>query len=251
MKSTKILFTPVKNERTFEKVSSRIKHLIFDGVLNPGDRLPSEIDLAQQFSVSRQTVREALRLLELSGFITTQKGGSGGPLIKDTILNTISDLYRDAFRMEKISVEELTLVRCDIEKIVLCHAIAKADEADIEALRHNIDQAKKRIEQNDPAIDEHIEFHNLLAKASKNHVLVIISGSLAAAVRDMLTRITLQEGAPEHEASFDENLVKSKNSVHYHEKILEAIVAKKKKEACLLLEEHLNEVGGRLRSFMG
>ena len=75
------LFQPIKNERTFEKVSTRIKRLIFDGVLKPGDRLPSEMELAHQFDVGRQTIREALRILELSGFITVQKGGSGGPLI--------------------------------------------------------------------------------------------------------------------------------------------------------------------------
>jgi len=189
MKPSKNLFTPVRNERTFEKVSSRIKGLIFDGVLKPGDRLPSENELAQQFNVSRQTVREALRILELSGFITTQKGGSGGPLIKDTILNTISDLYRDAFRMEKISIEELTLVRFEIERVVLEHATDKADESDIEALQHNIARAKEKIEDNETAIDEHIEFHNLLAKASKNHVFVVVSGSLAAAVRDVLKRL--------------------------------------------------------------
>ncbi|MFH1123905.1 MAG: GntR family transcriptional regulator, partial [Pseudomonadota bacterium] len=137
MNRQKALFTPFKNERTFEKVSSRIKGLIFDGVLRSGDRLPSENELAHQFSVGRQTVREALRILELSGFITTQKGGSGGPLIKNTILNTISDLYLDAFRMEKISIQELTLVRCEIEKVVLSHAIDKADESDIEALKQN------------------------------------------------------------------------------------------------------------------
>ncbi|MBW1769425.1 MAG: winged helix-turn-helix transcriptional regulator [Deltaproteobacteria bacterium] len=56
------LFKPIKNERTFEKVSRRIKRLIFDGVLKPGDRLPSETELAHQFDVSRQTIREGLRI---------------------------------------------------------------------------------------------------------------------------------------------------------------------------------------------
>ena len=85
MNVKKELFSPIKSKRTFEEVSGKIKTLIFDGVLKPGDRLPSEIELARQFMVSRQTIREALRILELSGFIKVQKGGSGGPLIKDTI----------------------------------------------------------------------------------------------------------------------------------------------------------------------
>lgn len=248
MRQGKALFTPLKNERSFEKVSSRIKGLIFDGVLSPGDKLPSENELAQQFSVSRQTVREALRILELSGFITTQKGGSGGPLIKDTILNTISNLYLDAFRMEKISIRELTLVRCEIEKLVLSHAIDKADESDIAALKQNILLARGKIEDNATAIDEHIEFHNLLARASKNHVFVIVAGSLTAAVREMMTRIVPK--APDDTVRYDEQLINSKHSVRYHEKILEAILKKDKEGACQVLEEHLTELEQRVRSFM-
>ena len=153
--------------------------------------------------------------------------------------------------MEKISIGELTLVRFEIERVVLDHAIDKADESDIEVLRHNIFRAKEKIQDNETAIDEHIEFHNLLAKASKNHVFVIVSGSLAAAVRDILTRITLEAEAADHAVRHDEHLINSKNSVHYHEKILEAMLDKKKERATLLLKEHLSEVEGRLRSFMG
>jgi len=60
----KTVFTPLKNPRTFEEVSNRIKKLIFDGVFKPGDKLPPEIEIAQQFNVGRQSIREALRILE-------------------------------------------------------------------------------------------------------------------------------------------------------------------------------------------
>ena len=105
MEMQKNLFEPIKSERTFEKVSKKIKQLIFDGVLKPGDRLPSELDLAQQFGVSRQTIREALRILELSGFITIQKGGAGGPLIKDTVLHSLNGMFLDAFQLEKVTLD--------------------------------------------------------------------------------------------------------------------------------------------------
>ena len=75
MNNQKELFTPIKRMRTFEEVSSKIKEQIFEGAIKPGDKLPSETQLAGQFKVGRQTIREALRLLERSGFITIQKGG--------------------------------------------------------------------------------------------------------------------------------------------------------------------------------
>ena len=93
--SSKIIFTPIKSKRTFEEISFEIKRLIFKGILKPNDKLPSEIELARQFNVGRQTIREALRLLELSGFISIQKGSTGGPIIEDTIFNTISNSFLD------------------------------------------------------------------------------------------------------------------------------------------------------------
>jgi GntR family transcriptional repressor for pyruvate dehydrogenase complex len=249
MNVKKELFSPIKSKRTFEEVSGKIKTLIFDGVLKPGDRLPSEIELARQFMVSRQTIREALRILELSGFIKVQKGGSGGPLIKDTILNTINNLFLDAFRLEKITTAELTFARIEIEKLVLYHVIDNAGASDIQALQQNIQKAKLKIESNAISTDENIEFHNLLAKATKNPVFEIVVGSIEAVVRDLLTRL-----APDIEASGDstgdEGRLKSENAVSDHEDILNAILNKDREKACRLLEEHLREVGKRLQSLM-
>ena len=166
----KAVFTPIKGSRTFEEVSNQIKKLIFDGVFKPGDKLLPETELAQQFNVGRQSVREALRILELSGFITIQKGGGGGAIIKDTISNKISNLFLDAFQLEKITIEELTVARFEIEKTVLKYAIENADEADIKRLQENVRDALEKIEANINVIDENIQFHNLLARASKNHL---------------------------------------------------------------------------------
>ena len=145
---TKAVFTPIKGSRTFEEVSDQIKKLIFDGVFKPGDKLLPEIELAQQFNVGRQSIREALRILELSGFITIQKGGGGGAVIRDTISSTISRLFLDAFQLEKITIEELTVARFEIEKTVLKYAIANADEADLKRLQENVDDACKKVDAN-------------------------------------------------------------------------------------------------------
>ena len=230
-----VLFNPVKGSRTFEKVSFEIKKLVIQGVLIPGDKLPPETELAHQFNVGRQTIREALRILELSGFISIQKGFGGGPFIKDTILNRISALFLDAFQMEKVSIEELTVARFKIEKIVLNDAIDFADEQDIQALQKNIEKARKKIERKLMATDENIEFHNLLAKASKNHVFVIVAGSILALLEDLLCRLT-------------PNLQGSKKALNFHEDILKAIIAKDRVAAIEYLEKHLMKVQHHLKS---
>lgn len=234
-KIRKNFFTPIESRRTFEAVSDKIKGLIFDGTLKVGDRLPSETDLANQFKVGRQTIREALRLLELSGFIAIKKGGEGGPTISDTILNTISDLLLDAIKMRTISVDELTTARLEIEKMMLEYVIENADDSDLRALQENIRKAKEKVRSNTLAIDDNIQFHKMLAKASKNRLFVIIIESVMAVVADFLSRLK-------------PDLKKSSQVVESHEKLLDAIKSRRKTEAIILLERHLVEVKNRIET---
>jgi len=243
----KTVFTPIKSPRTFEEVSNQIKKLIFDGVFKPGDKLPSEIEIAQQFNVGRQSIREAMRILELSGFITIQKGGGGGAIIKDTISSTISELFLDAFQMEKITIEELTIARFEIEKIVLKYAIENADESDIESLQKNIRETREKIENNILAVDENIRFHKLLAKASKNHLFVIVVEAVTTAIRHFLSGLGPASESSDSEKWYNENMMNSKNTLAYHEDILNAVIEKKLDVAIDILENHLLEVKGRLQ----
>jgi len=237
MREPSILFEPIRDRRVFEKVSDRIKTLIFDGELKAGDKLPSETSLAEQFNVGRQTVREALRLLEISGFITIQRGTAGGPLIMDTIIGRISDLYLDAFRMKKVTLAELTAARQEIERTILLHATDHMSENDLNALQDNVQKAKAKIAGNMVATEENIQFHNLLARASGNHVFVIVAESMMAVLGDFLSRL-----APDVETSA--------KVIEDHEAIMKAIMNRDRGLALLLMERHLIGVESRLQVFM-
>lgn len=223
------LFTPIENKRTFEEISSKVKALIFEGTLKAGDKLPSEIELAKQFGVGRQSVREALRLLELSGFISVQKGYGGGPIVQDTISTRIRNLYLDAFRMEKITVEEFTTARSVIEKAILNEAIDKADEGDIRDLQENLSKAQELIAKKKMATDVNFDFHGLLAKASKNNVFIILEKSINAIHRNLRSRSA---------ADFKT----TRNALKVHQKILDAVINKDREKAVKLIEEHIYEV---------
>lgn len=230
-----VLFNPVKGRRTFEEVSSEVKKLVIQGVLKPGDKLPPEIELANQFNVGRQTIREALRILELSGFIKVQKGYGGGPIVKNTISNRITSLLLDAFQMEKVSLEELTVARFKIEKIVLEDVIDCADDHDIDALKENVMKARNKSKMKMMATEENIAFHNLLAKASKNHVFVIVVASISALLEDLLSRLKPDLGV-------------SRQAVLSHEQILNAVIRKDMAGAVQCLQEHLLAVRNRMHS---
>ena len=127
-------FSPIKTKRVFEEVSAVIKGSIVRGAFKPGDRLPSEVELSRQFGVSRQTIREALRILELSGFITIQREAVGGAIIVDTILKSVSESLVDAIQMRKIRPDDLNMCRLEVEKGMMRYVISYADATDIQRL---------------------------------------------------------------------------------------------------------------------
>ncbi len=234
MDSIALSFQPIKNQRTFEQISAEIKAMIFQGALKPGDRLPSENELARQFQVGRHSVREALRLLEMSGFITIQKGAQGGPVIKDTVLNTISDLFRDSMQMKRVSLRELTVARVEIEKAVLKQVLVNAGPADIKLLEANVRETERKIDSRQQAPQENISFHRVLARASKNQVYVIVIDSIMAVLSDFLSEL-------------DTDRKISVSNARYHRHILEAVKAKDADRALELMEEHLLMVNALLK----
>jgi DNA-binding FadR family transcriptional regulator len=78
MSAPAISFGPVRSTRLFEEICDQIRGQLSLGKIGPGDKLPAERDLADQFGVSRSAVREALRTLEVSGLIELRKGPKGG-----------------------------------------------------------------------------------------------------------------------------------------------------------------------------
>ncbi len=233
------LFRPIKLRRAFDEISGEIKRLIFKGILKPGDRLPSESELASHFGVGRQTIREALRLLELSGFISMQKGGAGGPLVVDTILNTISNSFLDAFQMGRITIDELTTARLAIEKMVLESLFARSpDQAEIQALRENVSQARKKVDVGVQAYEENTQFHKLLARASRNHLFLILMESIMTVVAHFRSILGV-------------NLELSVRSIAAHEQTIDALVKGNRKKALLVLEAHLVEIGERFKELGG
>jgi len=224
------IFQPYKNKRSFEEISNEIKALIFEGVFKPGHKLPSETEIARQFNVSRQTIREAMRILEQSGFITIQRGVKGGPVVQDTVEGRISNLFVEGFKFKRISPEELTIVRFDIERAMLQHVFKNIDDKDIEDLRENILRARLKLDKGIIAFEENVDFHKVLARASKNYLYIILVESLMAVVSDFHSRLE------------SVGIERSRRVTTYHEEILDAIVGQEFEKAMYLFEEHLGEV---------
>lgn len=224
------LFRPIESKRSFEEVAEQIKESIIDGKLSSGDRLPSELALAQEFNVGRQTIREALRSLESSGLIKIHRGTRGGAIVEDKVLHVISDTFQLALQMQDISVEDLTVARIEVEKGILQHVISNATSVDLEALQANIDEAREKVKEGEVASSINVEFHRLLAKASGNPVFEVVIDSLMMVATNYLSGANV-------------SLAHSSQAIEEHAELIRAISSRNIEKATEILQAHLYHLG--------
>lgn len=171
-------FKPLKTRRTFELIVEMIKEKIFAGEYCSGDRLPTERDLAEMLEVSRPTVREAYRALELFGIIEVRKGKEGGAFILEPNHASLTRTISDLLRLGRVRLTDLTEARLCLEKDVVELAVGKATPNDIKRLRVWIDKAFEKIQAGIPASEENVAFHLCFAEIAGNPVLLMLLNSV-------------------------------------------------------------------------
>ena len=177
---TPLKFQPIHVRRTFEEICERIREQLALGVLKPGDKLPRERDLAEQFGVSRNVLREALRSLEMAGLLRLQKGVKGGAFIQQGDMGRMNDVVRDMLSLGAISVRELSEGRIQILDLVVRLACERAQAADFLALEANIERADFATREGRwlDRVECSREFYKLLAAATGNKVMAMIMESV-------------------------------------------------------------------------
>lgn len=187
-KRPQVSYSPVHTRRAFEEVTGQIRTQIAKGALRPGDRLPSERELAEQFSLSRNTVREALRALEISGMLELRKGAAGGAFVREGQGDAVISSFADLFFLGKIQPAHLTEARLIVAVSVTRLACQRASDEDIAELEANVNDSLAAVARGD--IEErtkiNFEFHRLLARSTKNPVLIIVTDALVEIQRQML-----------------------------------------------------------------
>jgi GntR family transcriptional regulator, transcriptional repressor for pyruvate dehydrogenase complex len=173
-------FRPIHTRRAFEEICERIREQLALGVLKPGDKLPPERDLAQQLSVSRNVLREALRSLEMAGVLRLQKGVKGGAFIREGDTSRMNVVMRDMLSLGTISVRELSEARIDVLDLVVRLSCANAKPADFEALEANVERTELATREGRllDRVECSRDFYRLLAVATGNRVIAMILDSV-------------------------------------------------------------------------
>ncbi len=170
-------FKPLKKTRLYEEVADQIKQAIYEGQMNPGDRLPSERELGQLFNVGRPTIREALRTLSVMGLIEINPGFKGSTIKKIDItqyMEAVREQLAWLINADENTLKELWEVRKYIE-LGIAHAAAEnATKDDFKKLEHLLKEMRACSDDIEAYFHLAVEFHQQLALASKNKIFFLI-----------------------------------------------------------------------------
>jgi DNA-binding FadR family transcriptional regulator len=218
------MFRPAKPRRVFEEIINQIKAQIEDGRVQRGDKLPTERALASQFQVSRNTVREALRTLEISGLVTLKRGSSGGAFVAAGDPQILNSRLNSALRFTDFSVADLTQAMRAITIMLLDAALPTLTEADLKAMEANIRDAEAVLDDPKKRSVILIQFYRLLAEASENKILVTIADSFIELLQEWVVRLGSLSG---------NRVVRSRRALVRHLRAGDSNAARKELEAYL------------------
>ncbi|KGF68587.1 GntR family transcriptional regulator [Hoeflea sp. BAL378] len=166
------IFARIEHSRTADEVVHQIEILVLEGILRVGDRLPGERELAKQFDVSRPILREALKVLEGRGLLTTQHGG--GTFVADVIGQVFTKPVMELIARHQKATLDYLEYRREVEGVTAEFAAHRATEAD-KALLTRIMTAMKAAHQKDDFAEEasiDVEFHSAVGECAHNIILL-------------------------------------------------------------------------------
>jgi len=166
------MFTKVRQVRAFENIIQQVEKAILQGNLAAGDRLPSERELQGLLDVSRNTLRESLRVLEQKGLIEIRKGNRGGIFVKELNADAMSENLALFVQSQRISMEQISEFRQDLEGLVTRRAAMQATAKNMTEVTRLIAQAEELAQHGRASWEEFMqmdkEIHLALARIAGN-----------------------------------------------------------------------------------
>jgi GntR family transcriptional repressor for pyruvate dehydrogenase complex len=206
-RNIKRLLEPVQQQTATEAVAKQLMQLVTSGALAKGDKLPAERDLAEQLHVGRTTVREALKLLTLSGVLETRRGE--GTFVREKYWSFVADQIKWPSLMEPADIDHLMEVRAPLEIRSARLAAIRSTPEDLAAINRTLTELRA-LPQRDLAVEAELDarFHLGLATATHNPLLVIVTEALIGPLRTYIAqanRMTVDLGSSiaEHQAIVD------------------------------------------------
>ena len=197
------MFAPVAVARASSAIADQIRTAIVTGQLGQGDRLPPERELAEQFGVSRVTVRDALRALEAMGLIDVRVGARGGAFVTVPTGAVVGQTMSDMMMMQAITPEDIVEARLIVELGTVTIACARATDEDLVRLRELSARARAALADKTYTRELSWDFHALLAGTTHNGAIEGLTQSFRSSLS--MHPIRTREGARAFERTVEEH----------------------------------------------
>lgn len=222
----------IKKVKVVDSIVEEMLSKIRSGEFKPGEKIPSEQALTKEFGVSRTSLREAYKKLELLGTIIIRQGD--GTYLNESLQDQlIHNEIRTLFTVGNMNISEYLEARKILEIKAAGLAAKRATTEDIEKLSKIVNDFASHID--DPEIYKEIdfEFHQTIVNTAKNRFISQFWTFLIPLIKEQQGRSNYIMGV-------------TNNSVISHRELLDAIINKKSKAAEKCMEEHLSMIPGRL-----
>jgi GntR family transcriptional repressor for pyruvate dehydrogenase complex len=199
----------IQRRKLYEEVVDRIQQMILSGVLNSGDRLPSEQQLSDQFGVSRTAIREAVKALAERGLVRVRQGQ--GTFVVLPSSDRASEFLSMFLQLNKRSITELVEARRAIELEAVALAAARRTDDDLTRITECL-EGMRYIQSSaaadpEPFIEADVEFHLNIARATRNEIFPFMLNVLRDLLRENIRQAlqapqTRSRALGEHEKVF-------------------------------------------------
>ncbi|HXY03479.1 MAG TPA: FadR/GntR family transcriptional regulator [Terriglobales bacterium] len=218
----------IRRDRTkvFEAVADQIQQWILED-LEPGDALPAERELVRMFGVSRSSVRDAIRKLELLGLVEPRQGSR--TVVREPSAGAISAPLTSVLLQKRKVIAELLDLRKMLEPPLARRAAQHVSPKQIAHMEGILDRQESKVDSGAIAVAEDSEFHYCIATAAENSVVLKILDVLMDLLRKTRERSLQTEG-------------RQQKSLAGHRRILAALKQGDAKAAEAAMRQHLSEI---------
>jgi GntR family transcriptional repressor for pyruvate dehydrogenase complex len=217
----------VRRVRVYHEIVDQIRGLIAAGRIKPGDRLPPERELAELFKASRNSVRDAIRVLEQMGLTQSRQGD--GTYVRSVSVDELAAPLALMLLQSHEQMRELWEVRRTIEPAIAEFAASRASDDELDELEAVLRSQRRKVDAGVTALEEDTAFHYGIARAARNSVMLRTLDTLVDLLRQSRERALQHHDRPAR-------------SLRGHVRILAALRRRDPDAARTAMLEHLEEM---------